>query len=105
MPLFCAAQRRRTAAQTKESNLEDQNRIGVGLISVGWMGRLHSRAYLATKQFFPELPRHPELVIADSLPSWMSEEDLQRKRAEPLSLDDEPPHGLLSVVIDDRGRP
>ncbi len=45
--------------------MEQQNRLGVGLISVGWMGRLHSRAYLATKQFFPELPpRHPELVIA-----------------------------------------
>jgi predicted dehydrogenase len=28
------------------------------------MGRLHSRAYLATRHFFPELPRHPELVIA-----------------------------------------
>lgn len=44
--------------------MSDQNRIGVGLVSVGWMGRLHSRAYLATRQFFPELPRHPELVIA-----------------------------------------
>lgn len=44
--------------------MNDQNRIGVGLVSVGWMGRLHSRAYLATKQFFPELPRHPELVVA-----------------------------------------
>ncbi|WP_284990250.1 Gfo/Idh/MocA family oxidoreductase [Arthrobacter sp. efr-133-TYG-120] len=44
--------------------MEHQNRIGVGLISVGWMGRLHSRAYLATKQFFPELQKHPELVIA-----------------------------------------
>lgn len=41
-----------------------QDSIGVGLISVGWMGRLHSRAYLATRQFYPELPRHPELVIA-----------------------------------------
>jgi predicted dehydrogenase len=44
--------------------VNDQNRIGVGLVSVGWMGRLHSRAYLATRQFFPELPKHPELVIA-----------------------------------------
>ena len=41
-----------------------QKRIGVGLISVGWMGRLHSRAYLAARQFFPELPKQPELVIA-----------------------------------------
>lgn len=39
-------------------------RIGVGLISVGWMGRLHSRAYLAAKHHFPELPQHAELVIA-----------------------------------------
>lgn len=38
--------------------------IGVGLISVGWMGRLHSRAYLATRHFYPELSRHPRLVIA-----------------------------------------
>lgn len=44
--------------------MESASGIGVGLISVGWMGRLHSRAYLATRQFFPELPRHPELVIA-----------------------------------------
>lgn len=44
--------------------MEDQKKIGVGLISVGWMGRLHSRAYLGTRQFFPELPQHPELVIA-----------------------------------------
>ncbi|WP_067478664.1 Gfo/Idh/MocA family protein [Nocardia amamiensis] len=41
-----------------------QDRIGVGLISVGWMGRLHSRAYLSTRQFYPELPKHPELVVA-----------------------------------------
>lgn len=49
---------------TRSSLLKQQNRIGVGLISVGWMGRLHSRAYLATQQFFPELQQHPELVIA-----------------------------------------
>nr|WP_255498818.1 MULTISPECIES: Gfo/Idh/MocA family oxidoreductase [unclassified Leucobacter] len=34
------------------------------MISVGWMGRLHARAYLATRQFYPELERYPELVIA-----------------------------------------
>lgn len=44
--------------------MKPQNSIGVGLISVGWMGRLHSRAYLAVPQFFPELPQHAELVIA-----------------------------------------
>lgn len=38
--------------------------LGVGVISVGWMGRLHSRAYLAARQHFPELPVHAELVVA-----------------------------------------
>lgn len=38
--------------------------LGVGVISVGWMGRLHSRAYLAARQHFPELPVRAELVVA-----------------------------------------
>lgn len=44
--------------------MQDQNRIGVGLISVGVMGRLHARSYLQSHQFFPELPKRAELVIA-----------------------------------------
>ncbi|WP_159499698.1 Gfo/Idh/MocA family protein [Microbacterium sp. 18062] len=38
--------------------------IGVGLVSVGWMGRLHSRAYLAAPVHYPDLPATAELVIA-----------------------------------------
>lgn len=38
-------------------------RIGVGLISAGWMGTLHSRAYLAMRDKYPELGVAPELVI------------------------------------------
>src|ERR1035437_2681489 len=38
--------------------------IGVGLISVGWMGRLHTRAYKAVAEHFPELGLRPRLVIA-----------------------------------------
>lgn len=30
--------------------------LNIGLISVGWMGRLHSRAYLAAAHHFPDLP-------------------------------------------------
>lgn len=30
--------------------------LRIGLISVGWMGRLHSRAYLAAAHHFPDLP-------------------------------------------------
>jgi predicted dehydrogenase len=38
--------------------------IGVGLISVGWMGKLHSRAYQAIPLVYPELRIRPRLVHA-----------------------------------------
>jgi predicted dehydrogenase len=41
-----------------------ERRIGVGLVSVGWMGQLHSRAYRALPIAYPELGLRPELVIA-----------------------------------------
>lgn len=44
--------------------MSDRTRIGVGLISVGWMGRLHSRAYLASGQHYPEVPVAASLVVA-----------------------------------------
>ena len=44
--------------------------IGVGLISVGWMGKVHSRAYQAIPVVYPELGITPKLVIAaDTEPS------------------------------------
>jgi predicted dehydrogenase len=45
-----------TAGATRE--------IGVGLISVGWMGKLHSRAYQALPSVYPELGIKPRLVHA-----------------------------------------
>jgi predicted dehydrogenase len=43
--------------------------IGVGLISVGWMGKLHSRAYQAVPTVYPELRLRPHLVhAADTAP-------------------------------------
>ena len=38
--------------------------IGVGLISVGWMGKVHSRAYQSVPVIYPELGIKPRLVIA-----------------------------------------
>jgi len=38
--------------------------IGVGLISVGWMGKLHTRAYQAIPSVYPELGLRPRLVCA-----------------------------------------
>src|SRR5437867_8623004 len=39
-------------------------RPGIGLISAGWMGKLHSRAYQAVPQVYPELKIRPRLVRA-----------------------------------------
>ncbi|WP_237225145.1 Gfo/Idh/MocA family protein [Rothia nasisuis] len=41
-----------------------QRTIGVGLVSVGWMGKVHSRAYSSLPIVFPELGILPRLVIA-----------------------------------------
>lgn len=38
-------------------------RIGVGLISAGWMGTVHSRGYLTAPEKYPELGVVPELVV------------------------------------------
>ncbi|MGN7859629.1 Gfo/Idh/MocA family protein [Microbacterium sp. 22303] len=39
-------------------------KLNVGLVSVGWMGRLHSRAYLAAAHHYPELPVRAVLARA-----------------------------------------
>ena len=45
------------------------NDIGVGLISVGWMGKLHSRAYQAVPYVYPETGIRPRLLhAADTAP-------------------------------------
>jgi predicted dehydrogenase len=38
--------------------------VGVGLISVGWMGKLHTRAFQAVPSVYPELGLRPRLVHA-----------------------------------------
>ena len=44
--------------------------IGIGLVSVGWMGRLHSQSYQRVNYHYPDLPLRPRLVIAaDTEPS------------------------------------
>ena len=44
--------------------MAEQQTVGVGLISVGWMGKVHSRAYANIPVFYPELGIKPRLVIA-----------------------------------------
>jgi predicted dehydrogenase len=49
---------------TGTTNSGTASDIGVGLISVGWMGKLHSRAYQALPSVYPELGLRPRLVHA-----------------------------------------
>ena len=38
--------------------------LGVGVISLGWMGRLHTRAYKEIRERYPELGVRPRLIAA-----------------------------------------
>lgn len=38
--------------------------IGIGLVALGWMGRLHTRGYRALRERYPELGVRPRLVVA-----------------------------------------
>ena len=70
---FATARNNHTEEQ-KGKNVSTTNRtIGVGLISVGWMGKLHSRAYRNVPIVYPELGIKPKLVIAaDTAPAGSS---------------------------------
>ena len=38
--------------------------IGIGVVSLGWMGRLHASSYQRIPSRFPELGIRPRLVVA-----------------------------------------
>lgn len=44
--------------------MSNEKQIGVGVISLGWMGRLHTRSYKAMSELFPELGAKVRLVVA-----------------------------------------
>ena len=57
-----------------QTNEDGTTTIGVGLISVGWMGQLHSRAYANLRYAYPDLKIRPRLVhAADPAPARAEE--------------------------------
>lgn len=42
--------------------------LGVGLVGIGWMGRLHTRSLRRLRDHYPELPSCRFVVAADALP-------------------------------------
>lgn len=56
--------------------------IGVGVVSLGWMGRLHARSYRSVSERFPELGVEARLVAAaDPI------EEVQRAAVEDLGFE------------------
>src|SRR5262245_11626610 len=48
--------------------------LGVAVVGFGWMGRVHTRAYLRVPHHFPRLGVRPELVaVADEVPGRAEE--------------------------------
>jgi predicted dehydrogenase len=49
-------------------------RIGVAVIGFGWMGKVHTRAYLRLPHHYPELPLRADLIaVADEVPGRAEE--------------------------------
>src|SRR3954447_15268659 len=67
--------------------------IGVGVIGMGWMGRVHSAAYRRVLEHFPHLGVRPRLVVAADV----SEE--RRRHAERVGFETTTPD--WRAVIDD----
>ena len=48
--------------------------LGVAVVGFGWMGRVHTQAYLRVPHHFPQLQVRPELVaVADEVPGRAEE--------------------------------
>ena len=48
--------------------------LGVAVVGFGWMGRVHTQAYLRVPHHFPQLGVRPELVaVADEVPGRAEE--------------------------------
>ncbi|WP_025134201.1 Gfo/Idh/MocA family protein [Leucobacter sp. PH1c] len=76
--------------------------IGVGLISVGWMGQLHSRAYANLRYAYPDLRVRPRLVHAADPVQARAEEAVsvlgyERASADYQAVLDDPEVDVVSI--------
>ena len=57
-------QKRASPQCSKEQPATTRKPLGIGVISLGWMGRVHSRAYANVVTHFPDLQVTPRLAAA-----------------------------------------
>src|SRR3954462_12548993 len=77
--------------------------LGIGVIGLGWMGRVHSSAYRRVPEHFPELGVTPRLVVASDL------SDARRAHAERIGFErtvtdwravlEDPAVDLVSITV------
>lgn len=77
-------------------------RIGVGLVGVGWMGRLHSRAYLAVPDHYPELQVMPALIsaadpVAANVDDAVNRQGFERGTTDYQQVIDDPEVDVVSI--------
>src|SRR5207248_11564941 len=61
--------------------------LGIAVVGFGWMGRVHTQAYLRVPHHFPQLEVRPELVaVRDGVPG-PAEEAARRGRLATASRD------------------
>ena len=42
----------------------EERQVGIGVIGMGWMGRVHASSYRRVLEHFPDLGVRPRLVVA-----------------------------------------
>ena len=47
--------------------MSTKKKIGIGVISLGWMGRLHARSYRTVSERFPELDAEAHSALTASI--------------------------------------
>lgn len=82
--------------------MSEQKILGVGVISLGWMGRLHTRSYKALAEKFPELDVKIRLVsCADPVPdnqTWATDVlGFEKACADYQAVIDDPEVDIVSI--------
>ena len=64
-----------------------RNEIGIGLVSLGWMGRVHTRGYNRLLDHYPECPLRPRLVMVADAVEERAREGVERLGYESYTTD------------------
>lgn len=78
-------------------------RLGIGVIGMGWMGEVHSRAYRLVPERFPDVPAEPELIacsdsIAERAEATSQRHGFKRAHTDWRFLIDDPQIDIIDIT-------